>query len=407
MNTQTSSGGLRLALAVSLTYGAIFTVYGLQLPYLAVLLESRGLSPQDIGLAVAVPAMLRLFVNPVIAAWADANGSHGRLLVMLCCVGVAGAALLAPAQGLVVLALAITLLMVPLQSAMPFVEVLAMRGVRTFGLDYGKLRLWGSLTFIIATVGGGAMLQRAGAEALVPMLFVATILCVGASIVLLRASAGLNASQPSPRRASVGALRPSDILAQIRFVVAIPGLVAFLLGAAVIQASHAVYYAFSALHWTGQGISGEVVGALWALGVIAEIALFAVSSKVVKNLGATGLLALGGVAGSVRWAAMALDPALLWLWPLQLLHALSFGATHLAAIHFISERVPTQHAGMAQSLFATFAMGAIMALVLYASGFLYAAFDAGSYAAMAALALSGGLAAHGVARLTPDSRRTG
>ncbi|MEM1306731.1 MAG: MFS transporter [Pseudomonadota bacterium] len=381
----------RLARNVSLTYGAIFTVYGLQLPFLGVFLESRGLSAEQIGIAVAVPALLRLVFNPAVAAWADATRQHGRMLVVLCAIGVVGAAGLSPASGLLLLTLAVTTLMLPLQSAMPFVEVIAMRGVRGHGLDYGRLRLWGSLTFIIATVGGGAAIEQFGPEVLPPLLLVAALLCVAASAALVLQDRGhdedVNAGGAMTGVGQIG------FLAQVRDVLAVPGLAVFLVGAAVVQASHAVYYAFSALHWSGQGVSGELIGLLWALGVVAEIGLFAVSGRVVAMVGATGLLAIGAGAGVVRWGMMALDPALIWLWPLQALHALTFGATHLAAIHFIAERVPTPRAGMAQSLFATFSTGVVMAAALYVAGLLYGAFSALGYLAMAGLAGVGVMAA--------------
>jgi PPP family 3-phenylpropionic acid transporter len=394
MVTPTSSAAHRLARNVSLTYGAIFTVYGLQLPYMGVFLEARGLTAEQIGIAVAAPALLRLVFNPAVAAWADATHRHGFTLVALCGLGCLGAFGLWPAQGLLWLALAVTLLMLPLQSAMPFVEVIAMRGVRGHGLDYGRLRLWGSLTFIAATVGGGALIERQGPEVLPPLLLLAALMCVAASAALVLQDTADTSTQ---RQETSGVAGSSGerlrLIGQINDVIAIPGLAPFLIGAAVVQASHAVYYAFSALHWSGQGISGEVIGLLWAIGVIAEIGLFAVSARMVAWLGPTGLLAAGAIAGVVRWLAMALDPGLVWLWPLQALHAFTFGATHLAAIHFIAARVPNARAGMAQSLFATFSTGIVMAGALYAAGVLYGTFAAVSYLAMAGLAAAGLVAA--------------
>jgi MFS-type transporter involved in bile tolerance (Atg22 family) len=100
---------------------------------MGVFLEARGLTAEQIGIAVAAPALLRLVFNPAVAAWADATHRHGFTLVALCGLGCLGAFGLWPAQGLLWLALAVTVLMLPLQSAMPFVEVIAMRACAVTG----------------------------------------------------------------------------------------------------------------------------------------------------------------------------------------------------------------------------------------------------------------------------------
>ena len=102
---------------------------------------------------------------------------------------------------------------------------------------------------------------------------------------------------------------------------------------------------------------------------------------------------IGALAGTIRWPLMALDPHVALLAPLQALHGLTFGATHLGAIHFMSAAIPASHAGTAQGLFATLT-GVMMGLAIIASGPLYAALGGSAYAVMtvpAVLAVVGGL----------------
>src|SRR5205807_306807 len=87
-----------------------------------------------------------------------------------------------------------------------------------------------------------------------------------------------------------------------------PRFLSVVLGASLIQASHAVMYGFATLQWNARGISGPAIGALWAIGVIAEVALFALSGRLVGWFGAIGMIMLGGIGGAVRWTAMAFDP---------------------------------------------------------------------------------------------------
>jgi PPP family 3-phenylpropionic acid transporter len=172
----------------------------------------------------------------------------------------------------------------------------------------------------------------------------------------------------------------------------------FLVACGSIQAAHATYYAFGSIHWTRQGLSAELIGALWALGVFAEIVLFAWSGAVYQRLSAGALMVIGGAASVVRWAMMAVDPGFGVLVLLQVLHALTFGASHLAAIRFISLAVDAKLAGTAQALYATIAMGVAMGGATLASGVFYEKMGGSTFFLMAGLAGIGLIAAFGVVK---------
>src|SRR5204863_8498660 len=105
--------------------------------------------------------------------------------------------------------------------------------------------------------------------------------------------------------------------------------------------------------------------------------------------GAAELVVLGAGAAVIRWLAMGFDPPLVLLVPLQLLHALTFGATHLGAMHFIGRVVPGAQAGTAQALYASVTSGIAMGGAMLVAGPLYAAYAGRAYWAMAALAAVG------------------
>jgi PPP family 3-phenylpropionic acid transporter len=159
-----------------------------------------------------------------------------------------------------------------------------------------------------------------------------------------------------------------------------------------------VFYGFSALEWRGAGLGGSAIAALWGLGVNAEIVLFAVSGRLPAFLTPTVMLAIGAAGAVLRWSAMAFDPPAAVLPLLQLLHALSFGATHLGTLTFVSRHAPHGQAATAQGYLAV-AVGAAMAGAMGLSGVLYGAFGAKAYAAMALAAVAGGACA-GVAHRT-------
>jgi PPP family 3-phenylpropionic acid transporter len=180
--------------------------------------------------------------------------------------------------------------------------------------------------------------------------------------------------------------------------------VAVVVAASLIQASHAMYYGFSAVQWSAAGFDGTLIAALWALGVLAEIVLFAMQSRLPPIFEPTVLLVVGAVGGALRWMGMTFDPPVSVLAALQLLHALSFGATHLGALMFLVRHAPPKQAATAQGYLAI-AAGLAMAAAMALSGLLYRDFESTAYAAMALLALAGGAGGLVAHRMRGDTSR--
>ena len=167
------------------------------------------------------------------------------------------------------------------------------------------------------------------------------------------------------------------------------------LAASLIQSSHAVYYGFSTITWKAAGFDGVAIGALWALGVIAEIVLFALSGRLPPAFGPVPLMIVGGVGAAIRWAGLAFDPTGWTLPLLQLLHALSFGATHLGAVAFIAHAAPEGRGATAQGYFSV-VQGVTLSACMLLAGSLYEAIGVASYGAMAVIALVGAVIAAAV-----------
>jgi PPP family 3-phenylpropionic acid transporter len=157
-------------------------------------------------------------------------------------------------------------------------------------------------------------------------------------------------------------------------------------------------YGFATLQWSARGIPGPAIGVLWAIGVIAEVVLFALSSRLVGWFGAIGLILLGGLGGVVRWTAMAFDPPTAALPLLQGLHALSFAATHLGTMHYLAQAAPARRGATAQGDLVA-VQGIVFAAAMSLSGGLVGAYGSRAYGAMAAAAAVGaGFAAWALGR---------
>src|SRR5262249_41510645 len=146
------------------------------------------------------------------------------------------------------------------------------------------------------------------------------------------------------------------------------------------------------IDWQAAGYDGSGIGALWALGVIAEIALFALSARLPSRITPPAMLLVGAAGAVVRWGVMAAAPPASLVPVLQWRHALAFGATPLGALAFVARMAPPGLGATAQGYFAV-ALGVTMAVATALAGVLYARLGTGAYAAMAVLAAAGGLCA--------------
>ena len=146
----------------------------------------------------------------------------------------------------------------------------------------------------------------------------------------------------------------------------------------------------SVLDWRAKGLDAASIGGLWGLAVIAEIALFAVSARFPQRIGSLGLIGVGAFGAVLRWGVMSFNPPLMLLPMLQLLHAFSFGATHLGSMQLLARRAPARQFATAQGDFAT-VLALVMAGGMALSGALYADLGDRAYAAMALAAALGGV----------------
>lgn len=363
-----------IAARLAAFYFAFLAVYGVQIPFWPVWLAAHGLGATDIGVIVAVGVGARLIGNLLTAHLADRSGERRRLMLALAILGLLAYALFALVDGfwgILAVSIVSSLLFPPI---MALGESLTMTGVGRLGLDYGRIRLWGSLSFILAAAVSGHVLVEAPPAAILWMVL-ATVAATALACAFL----------PDLRTdaAPVSAGLPLARVLEDR------GLILMLAAAGLIQGSHAVYYAFGTLHWQAAGMSDDVIGLLWAEGVVCEIVLFAAGAAVLRRIRPPWLIALAGALAAFRWLVLGSTTALPAVIAVQALHAFSYGAAHLGAIHVIAKAVAPALSATAQSLYAALVMGLALGSMLLASGPLYEAFGGGAYFAMAASAALG------------------
>jgi PPP family 3-phenylpropionic acid transporter len=368
----TVTGRARLAAPrLAFFYAAIFLVIGVQVPFWPVWLAARGLDATEIGIVMALGQWFKTLTTPLAGILADRSGERRLTMVTFAAAGLVGFALCVPAKGFAALALLNALTGACLSALIPLGDNLALAAAQSALLDYGRMRLWGTIAFILATLLGGNALAGRDADVILDLVIGTSALLFVACRLLPRIAV--------PARAGIQAARRT-LLA--------PRYLVFVAAGALVQASHSVYYGFGTLHWQTLGFSNRTIALLWAEGAAAEIALFFWGAPLVRRYGALGLVAVGGAGGALRWAATAVTQDLALIAFVQLLHALSFGAAHLGAMHFLARHAPGEHSATAQALYATVG-GVAAGIVVLGAGALYGTVGGGAYFAMSALAAAG------------------
>ncbi|MCC7426566.1 MAG: MFS transporter [Alphaproteobacteria bacterium] len=359
-----------LRLRLALFYAAMFVPIGVHLPFWPVWLAGRGLAPEQISLVLTVMQVVRLVTNPFIARMADRLGERKRPIMAAIIAGTIAVAAYWPMHGPAAI-LAVTVLHgTATGPILTLHDTLTLEAGRRWPLDYGRLRLWGSIAFIAAAAGSGFVLAGRSSEWVLALLFAGALACLAGGVALpdLRLP---------PRGTGGGTILP---------LLASPVFMLFSLLAGLVQGSHALLYGFGTLHWRAGGLSESLIGMLWAEGVVAEIILFYLGAAVSRRLGPFGLSAIAAAAATLRWLLATLPVSLPLLVVVQALHGLSFGAQHLASMLFLAKAVPPERAATAQALHATLGIGLVMGASTWASGRLYAALGARAFLVMAAMA---------------------
>ena len=270
-------------------YGGSFLALGVMIPFWPVWLESRGLTAVEIGQLLAVASWCKVLTTPLIGQLSDRSGRGKTALVLLSTASLLCFLAFLPAEGYWNLLALQFLAGIAFQALIPLGESRTMQAVLREGLDYGRIRLSGSLTFMLGTLLCGLLLREFGPQWILYLIIGALLATLLASIQLPEGAAGRTSGR---------------FFSGFRELLRLPGFVLFMAIGALLQGSHALYYGFSSLHWQAAGLSATTIGLLWALGVLAEVLLFAVAGKALGQMGTARLLTIAGLAGLLRWGIL-------------------------------------------------------------------------------------------------------
>ncbi len=363
----------------SILYFLFFLMIGTYGPFWPVWLSSIDVSPKNIGIALASATILKVILGPIFARLNDNNNNDNSIILYISLLSTLTFFSIVLINHYYDSARILIIILGCLawgffSSSIPLLEAKTILLTSKQSLDYGKIRLWGSISFIVAAVGVGILIEHTNKNIVIRLILLFSFLASCAIYF-------------TPKNNIKNKRR---ITRTFYHLINLPGFFLFLLCCGCIQASHSFYYAFSSITWLKNGLSSSFIGCAWALGVLAEITLFALFANKLKNFSPKILIKFAAIITIIRWIILSLtsNPVLILI--AQTGHAASYGITHLAAMYYISTKVSSEIQGSAQSIYASISMGILPAIIIPFSGIIYTV-GGGSlgFISMATLALIG------------------
>jgi PPP family 3-phenylpropionic acid transporter len=363
-----------------LLYVALYAAFGVASPFLPPFLASRGLTPEQIGLLLALGTAARL-PSGAFAGWIADRLQALRMVLAVCNAAAALAALgYTVAHGFWLLLTVVLLHSSALAPTTTISDALALNasvprnGAR--GFEYGFVRGSGSAAFIGGSILAGQAIAAVGLIAIIPL---------SAALLAAAALLALRVPEITPLPAQEASAKPGDAWA----LLGIPVFRRVMLVAALILGSHAMHDGFAVIRWTEAGISAAVSSVLWSEQVAAGVLVFFLLGPVLLQwLGPRGAMILAALAAAVRWVVIGATNEVWLVALIEPLHGLSFALLHLACMRLIVDSVPASLAATAQAMYGTVAIGLTTALLTLVSGVLYGRFGAGGFWVMSGLALA-------------------
>ena len=358
---------------LALSYFTYFFSYGIFLPFWSVWLAGTGLTPETIGMLLGAGLVARFLGSLLIAPRVSDPArliSALRILALLVLLFALAFWAGNHVAWLAVVIVGFNLFFSPL---VPLTDALANTWQKQITMDYGRVRLWGSVAFVIGSALTGKLVS------LFDYRVILVLLSLGVASMLL----GMMI-RPSVQPA--GENRHQESAGWPAWRVLITQSWRFLACVSLLQGAHAAYYGFSAIYWQSAGYSASAVGYLWSLGVVAEVIIFALSHKLFRRFSARDLLLLSAVCGVARWGLMGWSTELPWLIVVQILHCGTFTVCHLAAMRYIATRQGSEVIRL-QAVYSAVAMGGSIAIMTVFAGYLYQNLGNGVFWVMALVAL--------------------
>lgn len=332
----------------SLNFALFFFAYygyiGVFSPYASLYFADRGISAVQIGVLMSMMQVMRIF-GPNLWGWV---ADHTRRRVMVLRVTSAASALVFCGmfwgEAFVFFFVLMLVLNLFTSAQGPLSEALMLSSMRGDLTHYGRLRLWGSVGFIVTVVTAGQVLDWQGIR-LMPWIALGLLVMVAAVALHMREEAAMPRSQDTP---------------SVRQLLKQREVIAFFISTFLMIAAHASLYVYYSLYLSQIGYSKTVIGLMWSLGVVAEILFFYFQAPLFRRFGIPTLMLTSLLIGVVRFLMIGFGAeSLVMLLIAQILHAATFGVHHSASVATLQRWFagPLQARGQALFISVSYGLG--------------------------------------------------
>lgn len=320
-----------------------FAFIGAFSPYFGLYLQSLSFSAWDIGLLMSQMQLMRLFGPYLWSALADRLSRRLPIVRLAGAVSLLGFTTFFFAQRFESFLVAMALMAFFWSAALPLVETVTFDHLRQEPGRYSRIRMWGSVGFIVAVLGTGALLDS---QPIASVLWVIVAILCGILVYAL-------VVPEAPAHPHVETHPPiASILRQ-------PRVRALFAACIAMSAAHGAFYVFFSIYLSDHGYGKALVGGLWSLGVLAEIVVFFYMSNLTKRFGLRAILLASFAAAVLRFLLTGWGVGVLPVIVLaQLLHGLTFGAYHAASIVAVNRWFPGRCQARGQALYSSLSFGA-------------------------------------------------
>jgi MFS transporter, PPP family, 3-phenylpropionic acid transporter len=324
-------------------YFFYFASLGALVPFWGPYLQSKGFDALAIGQLMAILVGTKIVAPMLWGHIVDLTGRRmpivrlGALVSVLTFVGVF------MADGFWPIAAAMVLFSFFWNASLPQMEAVTFNHLRQRPSGYALIRVWGSVGFILVVAILGLQLESAPIS-VVPLWVLILFVGIWLSTLTVPDSSPVTGDQATP---------------PLRSLLLRPDVMAFMVACFLMQASHGIYYAFYSIHLASVGYSTSAIGALWALGVIAEVLVFLAMRNLLERFGARRVLILSLALAVLRWLLIGafVDILAVAIFA-QILHAATFGTFHAGAIHLVHRYFRGRTQGRGQALYNSLSFGA-------------------------------------------------
>ena len=311
-------------------------------PYWGIYLQSENFSPSSIGILLSLFQISRI-VAPNFWGWlADHSGHRVKWIKLTSFLGLIGFIGVFWAKGFFWIFLVMSALSLFTSSTLPLAESLTLAHLATTDGHYSRIRLWGSIGFIVASLFLGYLIDLQGINILLWVLLITQAIIFFLSNTIPEAKEIHHKKNDLP----------------IWKIIKTPSVVALLIGCTLMVSAHGVLYNFYSIYLKEHGYSSATIGWLWAVGVICEIFIFMLMPKILRRYSLKTILLLSLFLGVIRFILIGASPNHFYLLLIaQMFHAATFGSFHAASIEAIAYFFKGRNQSRGQAIYNSVAYG--------------------------------------------------